>query len=136
MAGLLSSLAGCGGGTTPPPIDTSAEADVAGVVTVNGKPFNGSGYYLILAPESGSAALVALGSKGEFTGRAKVGALVAGVLPERDAQAAHGDNSKIPNPLPVTIDAAGSKELKIDLSAPPPALPKPVPGSSGSSHSG
>lgn len=134
--GFLALLSGCGGGTTPPPVDTTSTVPVSGVVRLNGQPFKGTGYLLVLIAESGSTTMFPLGNDGSFTGTAPVGSLKGGVLPEAQALEAHGDASKLPSPVTVTVDAGGASSLTIDLSAAPPPLPKPTPGTAAGHHSG
>jgi hypothetical protein len=134
--GILVTLCGCGGGTTPPPVDTSPTVRVSGVVRLNGKPFRGSGYLLVLVDDAGRTGLFPIGNDGTFTGTAPVGSLKGGVLPEAQALEAHGDVSKFPAPVTVTVDAGGSANLIVELSAEPPPLPKPTPGAAAGHHSG
>lgn len=136
-AGFLLMLMGCGGGTTPPPIDTSSTVPVSGIVTVSGKPLKGAGYLLVLVADSGASGMFPIGDDGKFTGTAPVGTLKGGVLPELQALEAHGDASKFPTPITVTVDAGGASNLRIDLPTAPPPLPKLTPGAgAGGHHSG
>jgi len=134
MCVVLSQL-GCGGGTTTPEVvDSSSTAQVAGKVTLNGKPFKGTGYSLVGISDSGSSQIIGLGADGSFTGMLPVGTLKAGVLPNSQAEEAHGDAGKLTSSISLTVAGGENKDLKVDLTTAPPPLPKQ--GGAGGGHSG
>jgi hypothetical protein len=136
LALAVSCLAGCGTSTSePPPPDTSPTTTVSGKVTVAGKPFAGEGYALILMADNGASDIFSLSRTGAFNGTARVGALKAGVLPQWDAEAAHGDPTKLTSPVSVTI-AVDASDLTIDLPTAPAALPAKARPAGGAHHGG